>query len=572
MPVTLFENGPCYKKKPWIPPPARTAKEDPAAWQHEHSSRGTSASRREQPCSGESAAPSWSSSSPSGAQTLPRRMVRTEKLSGATPGGIALERIQSSYNVTSMPIGEDVEHLKKQVVGLQGALEAEKLSQVVSQLEAECEKLAHELQQRDEVLTDSRRDLDVACGHVRALRAILAVTAGQDPALSAKHKRDSEKHRADFVATAAELRRALASLGERKDVSATLGFASEIVPRVWEQLTGVLSRMEQQLSSSSKQDLVEHLNANLREMEERVSYLQRELDYHRMRGEQERARHERCLDALQESHRQQRHQRSVLHGRLKSTTQRMAECERALKNTSLLLNQREKELGQVRRQRDQLQALVDNVVGEHLQDTLDAVQRRLTELEPATRAPSDRLCESQVDCGKVDQSQEGEGVLRGEAGCLDHHSMVRRLQDLAKALGRSRDPECRQLVAHVHKLGRDLWKLGVDGSRGGVSSKQNSAANPMQWPGEAQCGMEDGIASKSGDRLRHPVSHMDREKEQLCGRIAELQERLNRVEASNRNLTSYIATLRHSYAAVFKETPESSLGQDDDDALLAEDS
>lgn len=560
MPVTLFENGPCYKKKPWIPPPARTAKEDPAASQHEHSSRGTSASRREQPCSGESTAPSWSSSSPSGAQTLPRRLVRTEKLSGATPGGIALERTQS------MPVGEDVEHLKKQVVGLQGALEAEKLSQVVSQLEAECEELAQELQQRDEVLTAGRRDLDAACGHVRALRAILAVTAGQDPALSAKHKRDSEKRRADFVAKAAELRRALASLGDRKDVSATLGFASEMVPRVWEQLTGVLSRMEQQLSSSSNQDLVEHLNANLREMEERVSYLQKELDYHRMRGEQERARHERCLDALQESHRQQRHQRSVLHGRLKSATQRTAECERALKNTALLLNQREKELGQARRQRDQLQALVDDVVGERLQDTLDAVQRRLTELEPATRVLSDRLCESQVDCGKVEQLREGEGVLRGEAGCLDHHGMIHRLQDLAKALGRSRDPECRQLVTHVHKLERDLCKLGVDESKGGVSSKQSSAANLMQWPGEAA-----GIASKSGDHLRHPAGHTDREKEQLCGRIAELQERLNRVEASNRNLTSYIATLRHSYAAVFKETPESSLGQDDD-ALLVEDS
>lgn len=571
MPATLFENGPCYKKKPWIPPPARTAKEDPAASQHEHSSRGTSASRKEQPCSGESTAPSWSSSSLSGAQMLPRRLVRTEKLSGATPGGIALERTQSSYNVTSMPIGEDAEHLKKQVVGLQGALEAEKLSQVVSQLEAECEKLEQELQRRDEVLTAGRRDLDVACGHVRALRAILAVTGGRDPALSAKHKRDSEKHLANFVEKAAELRRTLAALDDRKDVSSTLGFASEMVPRAWEQLTRVLSRIEQQLSSSSNQDLVEHLNTHLREMEERVSYLQRELDYHRMRGEQERARHERCLDALQESHRQQRHQRSVLQGRLKSATLKMAECERALKNTALLLNQREKELGQARRQRDQLQALVDNVVGERLQDTLDAVQRRLIELEPATRTPSDRLCESQVDRGKVERSREGEGVLGGEAGCLNHHSMIRRLQDLARALGQSRDPECRQLVTHVHKLERDLWKLGVDEGRGGGSSKQNCAANLMQWPGEARCGTEDGVASKSSDRLRHPASRMDREKEQLCGRIAELQERLNQVEASNRNLTSYIATLRRSYAAVFKETPESSLGQDDD-ALLVEDS
>lgn len=570
MPVTVVENGPCYKKKPWIPPPARTAKEDLASSQHEHSSRGTSASKREQPCPGESTAPSWSSSSSSGAQTLPKRLVQTEKLPGATPGSISLERTQRGYNVTSISTGADVEHLKKQVLGLQGALEAEKLSQVVSKLEGECEKLAQELQQREEVVTAARRDLDVACGHIRALRATLAVTAGQDPALSAKHKQDSEKHRANFLAKAAELRKTLASLGDWKDVSATLDFASVTIPRVWEQLTGVLSRMEQQHASSSHQDLVNHLNANLKETEERVSYLQRELDYHRMRGEQERARHERCLDALQESHRQQRHQRSALHSRLKSATQKTVECQRALENTALLLNQREKELGHVRRQRDQLQALVDNVVGERLQDTLDAVQRRLIELEPITRAPTDQQYESQVDHGKAERSREGGNILGDEAYCLDHHSMIRRLQDLANALGRSRDPGCRQLVNCVHKLERDLWKLGAD-ERRGVPAKQNTVPNLMQSPGEAQCGMEAGNAPKSRDHLSHPAGGVDREKQQLRDRIAELQERLNRVEASNRNLTSYIATLRHSYAAVFRETPESSIGQDDD-ALLAEDS
>lgn len=472
--------------------------------------------------------------------------------------------------MTSISTGADVENLKKQVLGLQGALEAEKLSQVVSQLEGECEKLAQELQQREEVLTAARRDLDVACGHIRALRATLAVTVGQDPALSAKHKQDSEKHRANFVTKAAELRKTLASLEDWMDVSATLDFASGTIPRVWEQLTGVLSRMEEQHSSSAHQDLVSHLNANLKETEERVSYLQRELDYHRMRGEQERARHERCLDALQESHRQQRHQRSALHSRLKSATQKTVECQRALENTALLLNQREKELGHMRRQRDQLQALVDNVVGERLQDTLDAVQRRLIELEPITRAPTDRHHESQVDYSKAERSREGGNIFGDEAYCLDHHSMVRRLQDLANALGRSRDPGCRQLVNCVHKLERDLWKLGVD-ERRGVAAKQNTVPNLVQSPGEAQCGMEAGNAPKSRDHLRHSASGVDREKQQLHGRIAELQDRLNRVEASNRNLTSYIATLRHSYAAVFRETPESSIGQDDD-ALLAEDS
>lgn len=568
MPVTVFENGPCYKRKPWIPPPARTAKEDAAASQHEHSSRGTSASRREHPCSGESTAPSWRSSSPSGAQTVPRRMVHTEKLPGAAPGSIACT--QRSSNATSTSTGEDVEHLKNQVVGLQGALEAEKLSKVVYQLEAECEKLAQELQQREEVLTAARRDLDVARGHIRALRVTLAVTAGQDEALSAKHKQDSEKHRANFVAKAAELRKTLANLGERQDVSTTLDFASGVIPRVWEQLTGVLSRMEQRLSSSSHEDLIAHLNAHLKETEERVSYLQRELDYHRVRGEQERARHERCLDALRESHRQQRHQRSALQGRLKSATQRAAECQRALEDTALVLNQREKELGQVRRQRDRLQAVVDGVVGERLQDTLDAVQRRLVELEPVARASSDRHRDSRADRGKVERSREGKDGLGDEAGCLDHRSMISRLQDLAEALGRSRDPGCRQLVACVDKLERDLWKLG-SGDRRGVSLNQNSPANPVQWPDEDQRGLEAGIASKSGDHLRPPAGDVDREKQQLRGHIAELQGRLNRVEASNRNLTSYIATLRHSYAAVFKETPESSLGQDDN-SLLVEDS
>lgn len=535
-----IENGPCFKRKPWIPPPARTTKEDAPR----ESNRATSAGRKEPSCPGENM-PSWSSSS-SGAQTLPRSMVQTEKAAGTTtaPGPNGM------FSCTDAELA----HPRRQGLGQKtlqvsraapSQLAESKLSQVVKQLEAGCEDLTLEVQQHEEAAASARHTLELAQSHVQALRAIHALTK--------EHWDDPDNRSAHFKDKVAELKIMLAALRDRNE---SVPKISGMINCVWEQVVHIFS--EELHSCSANDDLLKHLNLCLKEKEALVAGLERELGYQEVRVEREQIRHKRCLEALEVAHRQHRDEKNILRGRLRSMDLRLDKCRTALDHTALLLNQREKELAQARRY--QLEALA---AGGHLQETLDMVQKKLVELEPMGRAAAGE-CKHRTAQVEQNKSNQACRAAVEDEGRPPKHQMV--MPELAKAATQSKDHGCR----HSHKTEKYCCKRccgdGADSLLKHVPThSRNHQFERMQVDGEGR------IIQVSGIHTRDASDGPDKEKEKLRRQVAELQERLNRVEASNRNLTSYIASLRQSYAAVFKDTPESSIRPEDEDASLVED-
>ncbi|XP_077506803.1 uncharacterized protein LOC144116017 isoform X2 [Amblyomma americanum] len=134
--------------------------------------------------------------------------------------------------------------------------------------------------------------------------------------------------------------------------------------------------------------------------------------------------------------------------------------------------------------------------------------------------------------------------------------LVTRKLTVLQATDRAAVDECKN-----HAAERDLKQCS-----GGRADKHDATQSLHQQFERKQLDGEGWNIEASGIHPRNAGDGSDKEKEQLRKQISDLQEQLNRAEARNRNLTSYIASLRQSYAAVFKDTPESSIKLENEDA------
>ncbi|CAN8019331.1 unnamed protein product, partial [Ixodes persulcatus] len=382
-----------------------------------------------------------------------------------------------------------------------------------------------------------------------------------------KHHRDVQ-HRTSFLKEkAAELRGVISAIRDNGDDSA-LNFASGTVPRIWEQLVKVLSRMEEDRLTSSHEDLVRHLNQSLKDKEEHMVQLERDLAYYKKREEQEKERQDRCLDTIEEMQRKHREDRDALKKSSKAFSRKVAKYEESLRSVSLILNQKEKELGQLTRERDDMRAMVERMTLDKvdMERALATVKRlKLVDLEPLILNPTG---DAEVKLLKLELSRCKSEMERLRQRASTPHSadlcaISRQLQMLKNELKKSKDPSSRQLVGAAEK-----------------SAVQTTLAPgtcpPQRWPSgtpQSRPSIPSHVATEERDHVhsalyRRPGDDDDKEKLQLIAENQELREKLNREIASNRNLSSYITTLRRSYAAVFRESPESSarhsLYEDDD--------
>ncbi|XP_040067560.1 protein Daple isoform X1 [Ixodes scapularis] len=589
-------SGPSYKRKPWIPPPALTSKEDreeisktgrvtkkplqaphrplspeyprgtaiplhpyDSAWLTDGvAAPSTSSSGSSQPFISRFAHPDRAKDRAESARELRDSSTWTENRNRATETQTDINHKDSK-----------MEQLQHEVAGLRGALEVEKLTHVVAHFEVECQDFEKSLQEKELMMKQSRQSLSAMLAHLDALKATLSIAKNStETALEAKHHRDVQ-HRTSFLKEkAAELRGVISAIRDNGDDSA-LNFASGTVPRIWEQLVKVLSRMEEDRLTSSHEDLVRHLHQSLKDKEEHMVQLERDLAYYKKREEQEKERQDRCLDTIEEMQRKHREDRDALKKSSKAFSRKVAKYEESLQSISLVLNQKEKELGQLTRERDDMRAMVERMTLDKadMERALATVKRKLVDLEPLILNPTG---DAEVKLLKLELSRCKSEMERLRQRASTPHSadlcaISRQLQMLKNELKKSKDPSSRQLVGAAEKLERDIWNLNpVEGDP--------LYRQPKERPQEKER-IPSHVATEGRDHVhsalyRRPGDDDDKEKLQLIAENQELREKLNREIASNRNLSSYITTLRRSYAAVFRESPESSarhsLYEDDD--------
>ncbi|CAN7992954.1 unnamed protein product [Ixodes hexagonus] len=588
-------SGPSYKRKPWIPPPALTSKED-----REESAKAERVTKKlvsDSPASPEFprctaiplhpydsawltdgiAAPSTSTSSGSPQPFFSRFVYpdrtkdRAESVKELRDSSTWTEnRNRATETQTDINHKDSkMEQLQHEVAGLRGALELEKLTHVVAHFEVECQDFENSLQEKEALMKQLRESLHAMHTHLQALKATLAIAKNStETALEAKHHRDVQHRTSSLKEKAAELRGVISAISDNGDDSA-LNFASGTIPRIWEQLTKVLARMEEDRLASSHEDLVRHLHQSLKDKEEHMAQLERDLAYHKKREEQEKDRQDRCLDTIEELQRKHREDKDALKKSSKAFIRKVEKYEESLRNMSLMLNQKEKELGQLTRERDDMRAMVDRMTLDKsdMERALATVKRKLVDLEPLILSPTG---DAEVKLLKLELSRYRSEMERLRQRASNPHSadlcaISRQLQMLKNELKKSRDPSSRQLVGATEKLERDIWNLNPVEGDPLYRMPKDRPQERERLPSRVSAEERDHPHS---DPLRRPTNEEDKEKQQLIAENQELHEKLNREIASNRNLSSYITTLRRSYAAVFRESPESSARQSlyEDDA------
>ncbi|XP_064457626.1 uncharacterized protein LOC135368353 [Ornithodoros turicata] len=420
-------------------------------------------------------------------------------------------------------------------------IELHKLSQVVQHLEDECSGFREALSEKNDLLVRAQEELGIFLGHLHALRTTLLL-AENCSAVSSFMWKEEENVPAkikDLKVNASKVRQAISTLLDKEDHGSSV---SDELPRVWGLLTRVLARLESDLWESCKDHLTTHLRRDIESKEEEIAQLRKDVEYYMKREEGEKERQDRCLDLIQELQKKCHGEKKSLRKGVESWESNAAKYEETIQSLSRELNDKDRKLHEATSESESLRASIEKMHLERIdvERALINMKSKVADLEPLILNPTANV-QAQRLMNELGEHKDEIRFLRKKLqevsqqkgfSTVGLNALLCDMNLLQETLHKSRDPKTRQLVSLLDKLKQQVSQLA-----GG------------HWDLHA--------ASLNGQSFE-PAFVFDREKERLSAKVEELQGELDHMAASNRNLTSYIATLRKSYAAVFCESLQTS--------------
>lgn len=553
--------GSVYRTKPWIPPPARTSKEEKPARTNAGTPRVATPDYSQGFIS-----PLHESNEASEIEddevdhSVPPPSHRAESDFAAEirkRDSSTLTEVRSSEAEVQTDAGVPVlERLKSETLNLQEMVELQKLSQVVCYFEEECSGFREALEEREGHLKESQQALSIFLGHLHGLRATLALAGSCAEAHSVMwHEEQVPEKLKTLKASAARVRSAISCLvdGEKDH---TVNFRT--LPLAWEHLINVLLKLENKLSEAYQDKLTTRLRHDIEAKDKQIVHLEKELQYHKSREEGEKVRQDRCLDLIQELQRKCDSEKQDLKKAAKCQESKASKYEETIRSLTTKLNDKERKLHNVTLECDTLRTTVDKMQLDKIdmERVLINLKSKIADLEPLILNPTANAQVQHLmqELGRYRdeiyhlrqrlQEVSRQNIQMGRQGDTSHAGTSRfvcELLMLKEMLRKSRDPGTRHLVAAVEKLEKQVPQLLP------TYATKYSSSDRSRVP----------LDVVDADRhLQGMTPEYDPEKEQLAAKVEELQAKLDRMAASNRSLSSYIATLRRSYAAVFCQSPD----------------